>query len=178
MRRLCLYLLCAIPLSYGTSVAAQPAPAIRTFENLQRTVPRIAAPAGLQLRLRWQTDLTVADPRRTRNQFDVVWARPLNLQVRPERAPEVAGATLALVSVSADGQELDWRVIRDPRVVRSELADDDTLKSDKLYYRDISFTLLLPDTPGLAGLHIYTVHTLDGQLMASPLGTVVVGRGK
>ena len=173
-----LYLLCAIPLLYATSVAAQPAPALRTFESLQRTVPRIAAQTGLHLRLRWRTDAVIADPAQTRNQFDVVWARPVSVQVRPERAPEVSGATLALVSIGDDGQELDWRVMRDPRVVRSELAPDDTLKSDKLYYRDISFTLLLPDIPALAGIRIYTVHSRDGQLVASPLGTVAVRRAK
>ena len=172
-----LYLLCAIPLLSASPAAAQTALAIRSFENL-RTVPRISAATGLQLRVRWRTEATVADPAQTRNQFDVVWARPVGVEVRPERAPEVSGATLALVSVGADGQELDWRVMRDPRVVRSELAPDETLKSDQLYYRDISFTLLLPDVPALAGLRIYTLHSLDGRLVASPLGSVTVRRAQ
>ena len=173
-----LYLLCAIPLFCATSAAAQEAPAIRTLENLQRTVPRTTARTGLQLRIRWRTEAVVADPARTRNQFDVVWARPVGVQVRPERAPEVSGATLALVSIGDDGQELDWRVMRDPRVVRSELAPGDTLKSDKLYYRDISFTLLLPDLPALAELRIYTLQSVGGQVVASPLGTVAVRRAR
>ena len=96
----------------------------------------------------------------------------------PERAPQISSATLVLVGVDDAGQELDWRVMRDPRIVRSELNSDHMLKSEKLYYVDISFTVVLPDTPALTGLRLYSVRSRNGQLVADALGTLAVRRAK
>ena len=68
--------------------------------------------------------------------------------------------------------------MRDPRIVRSELNSDYTLKSEKLYYVDISFMVVLPDTPALTSLRLYSVRSRNDRLVAVALGTLAVRRAK
>ena len=172
------YLLCAFWLLCPVTAVAQQPPAVRSFEQLRTTVPRVASDSGLQLRVRWRTEAPVADPTETNSQFDLVSLQAVDVPVRPERAPQISSATLVLVGVDDAGQELDWRVMRDPRIVRSELNSDYTLKSEKLYYVDISFMVVLPDTPALTSLRLYSVRSRNGQLVAVALGTLAVRRAK
>lgn len=170
--------LCVLSLLWPLTAGAQPSSDVRSFESLRATVPRLTSDTGLQLRIRWRTGAPVADPTETTSQFDLSSAQPVDTPVRPERAPQVSGSTLAIVALDEAGQELDWRVLRDPRVVRSELSGDETLKSERLYYLDISFTVVVPDEPALASLRLYAVRSRNGQLVAVPLGTLAVRRAK
>jgi hypothetical protein len=171
-------LVIAFSLMCPLAAVAQQAPAVRSYASLRTEVPRIATDTGLQLRIRWRTDAPVADPTETASHFDLISLQAVDVPVRPDRAPQISSATLILVAVDAAGQEVDWRVVRDPRIVRSELTGEDTLKSEQLYYLDISFTIVLPDTPGLTGLRVYSVRSRSGELVIVPLGFLTLRGAK
>ena len=81
------YLLCAFWLLCPMTAVAQQPPAVRSFEQLRITVPRVASDTGLQLRVRWRTEAPVADPTgRKAHQADRVSTCPWSVRGARARA--------------------------------------------------------------------------------------------
>lgn len=91
---------------------------------------------------RWVLDRPVGNPARATNRFEVVSAERVSAALAPDRRPQVNSQSIVVVSETAAGRELDWRIVPDPRVVRAESAEGDKLTGDTLYYSTAE--LLLP----------------------------------
>jgi hypothetical protein len=162
------------PTAFG---AAQSVP-LRTLADLRSEVRQQTAPAALQVRLRWATDDPVENPSRTGNRFEVVSVERVQSRVRPDRSPQVGSTSLIVVSQDHSGQELDWRVVADPRVVRSEGQTSPVLSGQVLYYLDADLRLLLPDLPGITRLTLYKARSHGGATLLDPIAAIDLPSGR
>lgn len=74
-----------------------------------------------------------------------------------QRNPELSQQNLVVVGVNAQGQEISRTVMLDPRIIRAETAEPSgKLTSSGLLYRnDATFSVMMPDDPGVAALKVY-----------------------
>jgi hypothetical protein len=166
------------PVHPATTFGAAQSLAVRTLADLRSEVRQQTAPAALQVRLRWITDDPVENPSRTGNRFDVVSVERVQSRVRPDRSPQVGSTSLIIVSQDHSGQELDWRVVADPRVVRSEGETSPVLSGRVLYYLDADLRLLLPDLPGITRLTLYKVRSQRGATLLDPIAAIDLPFGR
>ena len=152
--------------------AAAQTPPARAFDELHRSVGQAQAEGVLQVRLRWHTAEPTANPARTENRFDLISADHVPGSLRRDRAPQVSSTSLVAVSLDASGNELDWRTLTDPRVVRAEASAGGQLTGDRLYYLEIDVLLQVPDLPQTSQVRLYSVRAENGRAVLDPLGTV------
>lgn len=146
--------------------------AARTFADLRRDVPQVTASIALQIRVRWLTAEPVADPTRTDSRFEVLSQERVRASVRTERSPQVSSTSLIIVSHDGSGRELDWRIVADPRLVRSEGGTGTVLTGEHLYYLDAHLRLVIPDLPGLTRLSIYRVRSQGAATLLDIVGSI------
>jgi hypothetical protein len=157
----------------AATALAQSAPS-RTFDDLRHAVVQAQSGTALQLRVRWDTAEPTANPATTENRFTLVTTEQVAGSLRRDRAPQVSSTSLVAVSLDADGRELDWRTLSDPRVVRAEATDTAELSGDRLYYLEIEFLVQVPDLPETSRLRFYSVRAENGRAVLDTLGTVGV----
>ena len=99
-------------------------------------------------------------------------------QLRRERRPEVSISDLVVVLSDDQGVESDWRIVRDPRIVRAEVPETPggALTGRTVERQDAELLVSIPDA-GATRLTIYkprwtgTDYELDA-LAQLPLGAV------
>lgn len=147
----------------------------RTFDDLQRTVASGVASSDLQVRLRWRTAARVVDPASTQNGFGVVGMN----RVRPTAAPRRVRLdvnSLVVVSEDSRGGELGWRIVGDPRIVRSEGEDRARVMAGQtLYYQDVDLLVVIPDFSNSVRLRLYKPRPTGDAFELDPLGVVNLG---
>ena len=165
---------CCVALASSATVApvyAQNA-STRTFEALRQAVPQVSAPEALQIRVRWLADRPVVNPAQAVNQFDIIAIERVSPGVQRDRRPEVTAQSIVVVTLDRAGLERDWRIIQDPRVVRSESASLGVLRGETLYYLDSELLLVVPALPEGAQLQLYKVYSRDGAATLDPFGRI------
>jgi hypothetical protein len=148
----------------------------RSFADLRAQVPQMTAPAALNLRFRWLTDDPVENPASTVNRFQLVSVERVRTRVSRDRSPQVSSVSLVVISHDSSGKELDWRIVPDPRVVRSESGTAPVLNGQSLYYLDADLRLVIADLPDLARLSLYKVRPQGGAAVLDPVGTIDLPR--
>jgi hypothetical protein len=86
-----------------------------------------------------------------------------------QRNPELSRQHLVVVGLNAKGQETSRTVMLDPRIIRAETTDSSgkLISPGLLYRNDVTFSVTVPDEPGIIGLKVYqprwtgTEYTLD-----------------
>ena len=168
---------CATPLNSPQDAStAAGSDAGRPFADLLQAVPQRSAPAALQIYVRWTTADPVENPAHTENQFELVSVEQRQVRVRAERSPQVSSSSLVVVAHDASGREIDWRVIADPRVVRSEGGSGPELTGEVLFYTDIDLRLLIPAHAGIARLSIHKVRAEGGVALLDRVGQIDLPR--
>ena len=153
--------------------AKAPQAAPRPFETL-RAVPPGSAPRAIQVRLRWTTDEPMANPAKTRNRFEILSVERLAVRAVAPRTAGVGPDTLIVVGEDAAGQELSWRVVADPRVVRSESSVMASLSGERLVYLQTELLFALPDVSGTARIRVYKPRSQDGLVVLDALGAAAI----
>ena len=155
----------------GTSLSAQNGPR-RSFDQLQAAVPQASTADALQIRVRWLADQPVPNPADTGNQFQIVAIERVSPGPHLDSRPQVTPQILVVVTVDRAGVERDWRIVQDPRVVRSESDSLGALRGETLYYLDTELLLVVPALPDGARLQLYKVFSRDGVAMLDPFGRI------
>ena len=145
----------------ASSAQAQTA-AARPFDEFRSQVPQAQASASLEIRVRWTLDRPVADPLEAAHRFDVLSVQRMNESVPRDRQPMVNSQSLVVVSETTAGQPLDWRIIQDPRVVRSESETAGVLAGQTLYYQQTELLLTIPALDNVSRLHVFRITPQDG----------------
>lgn len=145
----------------------------RAFDDL-RALPPGTAPYALQVRLKWTTDQPTSTPAATRNRFDVVSVARLATRAPAQRTAEVGPDRLVVVGETAQGEEVSWRIILDPRVVRAESASAPALTGERLVYLQCEILFALPDVAGTARVRVYKPRAHDGRVLLDDLGSVAI----
>jgi len=88
--------------------------------------------------------------------FTIVGSRRAAGPVPRQRSPELTVEHLLVVSYDGDGQQRDWALIPDPRVLRAEApGPTGELTGQVLHYSRPEFVVTLPDDPETTELRIY-----------------------
>jgi hypothetical protein len=155
-----------------TLAAGQAQAPARTFEALRSAVPQASAEEALQIRVRWLADRPAVNPAQAVNRFQVLAIERVSPAPQRDRRPEVTSQNIVVVTHDTAGVERDWRIVQDPRVVRSESASADVLRGETLYYMDTELLLVVPALPDIARVQFYKVYSRDGVAMLDPFGRI------
>jgi hypothetical protein len=100
-------------------------------------------------------NLSAAPP--TDNTIKILSQKRTQGALPKQRNPELSQQNLVIVGVNAQGQEISRTVMLDPRIIRAETAEPSgKLTSSGLLYRnDATFSVMVPDEPGVIGLKVY-----------------------
>jgi hypothetical protein len=73
-----------------------------------------------------------------------------------QRAPELSSDQVLVVALDAGGQQRDWALIPDPRIIRAEVPGPSGELSGQVLHRSTAeFTVTFSDDPGIAQLRFY-----------------------
>jgi hypothetical protein len=144
----------------------------RSFDALRSAVPQATAPEALQIRVRWLADRPAPNPAQATNQFQVIAMERVSPGAQRDRRPEVTPQNIVVVTLDKAGVERDWRIVQDPRVVRSESEALGALRGETLYYMDSELLLVVPALPDGARLQLYKVFSSNGVAMLDPFGQI------
>ena len=72
------------------------------------------------------------------------------------RGDELTADRLVAASIDAQGNLLDWVIVPDPRIIRSEHPGPDGVLAGAIFYRtDVDFLVSFPDNPALTRIVLY-----------------------
>ena len=146
-------------------LGAQDAPAARTAASV-RSLPTFGASAGSGRQTEWTLRWVVAQapagalvaPRSLPeiNRFEIrARAEVVDAGVR-ERDPQIGADELVIVAVDAQGREVGWQHLKDPRIVRSEQPGPGGVLTGQVLHRaETELVIRVPDALGAATLRIY-----------------------
>ncbi|TAK12162.1 MAG: hypothetical protein EPO35_11635 [Acidobacteria bacterium] len=164
----------------SAQVPPKPGPSI-TFGALSRETAQVQSSDQLrELLIRWTATTTPA-----RGGLQGVPAeRLLVLQEQPgigvlrrERSPQITEDQLVVVQRSADGAALDWRLVKNPRIVRAEVPGPDGKLTGRIVERESAEMLItLPDLPAATRLSVYQPHWNGTEYLLDLVGEVPLKR--
>ena len=161
---------------------AQSLPSARPFSSLKANVAQVTGSnEARELWIQWTTPRaqSAAARQRSPGAFTLLGQTRFSGAPRRERQPEPSANDLVVVVQDADGRDLDWRIVPNPRLLRLETPDQDGRLSGRTIERDeVEMLLYIPDLPGADRIQIFspvwngTDYTLD------PLGQLTIGSGR
>jgi hypothetical protein len=88
-----------------------------------------------------------------------------------ERRPELSTDQLVIVVLSADGTALDWRLVRNPRIVRAESpGPDGVLSGSTIQLSSAELLVTVADVPGARTLRVYQPRWTGTEFMLDAAG--------
>jgi hypothetical protein len=140
-----------------------------------------AAQTVQQLRIRWgaadarAAAAPAADARQPSSPFTVVDRRTIAGPLARQRDPQLSPDQLVVHAVNAAGDVLDSQLIRDPRLLRAEIAGPTGELSGRTLQRaNPEFLLDIPDTAGLAQIRVYQPRWTGTAFELDLIGTIAV----
>jgi len=175
----------------GPPIALIPLEKVGTTEHVssawnQLLYPRIAqadAPtngSSVEIRMRWDADAG-APPQviagttqyAAANVFGVTATRKVMRPVPRHRAPQLSLDQILVVAFDARGQQVDWALLLDPRIIRAEASRLVGESADQVLLRSTTeFTVVLPDYPAATELRFYHPRWTGAVFALEVLGTV------
>lgn len=169
-------LLCtsAIAAIASTGLAAQ-APAARTFDALRESVSQAQTMRGV-IELRTHLLQSAASSRQTSDRsLALVSRKAMPGVLRRERRPELGPSHLVIVVLGQQGEELDWRIVADPRVGRVEWTGaDGHLTGQVITNANAALRIVIPDLPGAVRVRIYQPSASEDGNQLTSLGELAL----
>ena len=164
----------------------QDPPAARAAATV-RSLPAFAAVATpnrqTELTVRWTVAAappgTLTAPRALPevNRFEVVRRSVITGALPRERDPQIGPDELVVVAVDAQGREVAWHHVKDPRIVRSEQPGPGGLLSGQVLHRtEAELVLLVPESLGATSLRVYEPQADGREPSLRGLGTIAITR--
>jgi hypothetical protein len=166
----------------GSVVCAQPVRKLdqtARFATLTSEIPQAGATDSVrEVRVKWTavaaTNATTG-VRTVNHTFSLVNQRLGQGPLPRERRPELSQDQLVVVETSADGTVLDWRLVQNPRIVRSEApGPNGTLTGTVVELPDAELLLTVADVPGANRLRIYQPRWTGAEFMLDAVGDVAL----
>ncbi|HEY1304732.1 MAG TPA: hypothetical protein VGF24_14315 [Vicinamibacterales bacterium] len=153
----------------------------RSFPALAASVTQAAdARETRELHIRWTGGQATQGPRSAgTGSFKLVKQARVSGAPRRERQPELSASDLVVVVQDAYGQDVDWRIVPNPRIVRAEVPGPDGLLSGRVIERDdVELLVLIPDVPGADRIQIFSPVWTGKDYRLDPLGQIEIGSGR
>ena len=170
----------AATLVAAACAAAQPMPA-RAFGTLKANVPQVSdGNLTRELRIHWTAPRASTQGAGTSsvNSFKLLGQVRFSGAPRRERQPEPSANDLVVVVQDSSGRDLDWRIIPNPRLIRSETPDRNGLLSGQLIERDeVELLVYVPDVAGAERIQIFSPVWNGQEFTLDPLGQLTIGSG-
>ncbi len=140
------------------------------FADLKAAPPAADSSGGSRDWLvRWTTKAFADTGRDT---FVVLDRRDLPVPMARERDPQLAADRLLIIAVDSLGATMDWRIVADPAIVRSEQPDATGLLSgSRLRQPAADFSVAIAADPRIVELRIYRPRWNGVEFVLEPLGT-------
>lgn len=120
----------------------------------------IAAPAGVPI---------------PAGRFTLAAPQPASGPVQRQRFPQLSPERLVVAAVDGSKRLQSWMVIPDPRLLRSELPDEQGELRGQLFYRSTAeFSVTLAAASSAAELYIYQPRWDGQELTLEPLATITL----
>jgi hypothetical protein len=88
--------------------------------------------------------------------FSILDRQKMRGRLPRQREPELSSDKIVIIARDTNGTILDWQVVSDPRVVRSEGPGPGGELTGRVLYRDrADFLFTLPDDPGITRIDFY-----------------------
>lgn len=172
----------AATLVAAACAAAQPMPAARAFGTLKANVSQVSnGNLTRELRIHWTAPRAGTQGASTNspNSFKLLGQVRFSGAPRRERQPEPSANDLVIVLQDSSGNDLDWRIIPNPRLIRSETPDRSGLLSGQLIERDeVELLVYVPDIAGAERIQIFSPVWNGREFTLDPLGQVTIGSGR
>lgn len=90
-----------------------------------------------------------------------------------QRNPELSDGQIVVVAEDAQGQVLDWQIVADPRVLRSEgPGPTGELTGQILRQASTELMIAIPDDPAIVWLRLYHPRWTGTKFNLDPLGSI------
>lgn len=175
----------ALLLTAAGPLAAQPfGRATRSTDSVRR-LPTAAqlAQSGSHTEVTFQWDAAVGTPGTAAqrgalaelHQFQMRDSRPVFDPPVRERNPQIGPDDIVVVALDAQGNEVSWQRIKDPRILRAEMPDAaGRLSGQTLYRTDTELTVTVPDDVMAVALDVYEPVETGGTLSLRALARVAL----
>jgi hypothetical protein len=88
--------------------------------------------------------------------FSILSRQTMSGRLPRQREPELNSDQVVIIARDSNGKILDWQVVPDPRLVRSEGLGPAGELSGRVFYRErADFLFTLPDEPGITRIDFY-----------------------
>jgi len=115
-----------------------------------------------EVKIRWDAYIGAPTPQVARgteqpsNLFTLLERRRVPGSPPRQRNPELSSDQIVVVAVDAQGQEIDYHLIPDPRVLRAEHpGPTGELSGEVLHHAETELLIALPDDPAIRELRLY-----------------------
>ena len=109
------------------------------------------------------------------NGFEIVKRGTVDEAPVRERDPQIGPDEVVIVAVDAQGQEIAWQHLKDPRIVRSEQAGPGGLLSGQVFYRtETELVVRVPDDVAAVALRVYEVQWDGREFLLRGVGPVPI----
>jgi len=132
-----------------------------------------------EVRVRWDAYFGAPVPQvmvgteQPSNFFTLIERRGVPGALPRQRNPELSSDQIVVVAVDVKGQEIDWQLIPDPRILRAEHpGPTGELSGEVLHHAETELLITLPDDPAIRELRLYHPRWTGTAFVLDLLGTI------
>ena len=109
--------------------------------------------------------------------FALLEQRVVQGGLRRERFPQLSYDQFVVVARDAAGRELDWRLVRNPGIVRAEApGPGGRLQGGAIEVDSVELSIAIPDVAGVDRVYLYRPRWTGTEYLLDPFGQVEVGQ--
>ena len=180
---------CAIGLSVGAlssreafAQTVNERSASQVFSSVPQLAETASTPSSTEFTIRWSvnadavggvapTPSSSPEP----SKFELVASRLVDAVPPLERDPQLSSDVLVIIALDADGAELGWQQVKDPRVVRAEEPGPGGTLTGQVLFRPLTeFVVSVPIGVSVATLRVYQTRWTGQSFALVLLGSVAV----
>jgi hypothetical protein len=107
--------------------------------------------------------------------FTLLGRQRANGPLPRQRNPELSAEQIVVVAEDVQGQAIDWQLMSDPRILRSEGSQTNgELAGQVLQHSSTELLITIPDDPAIVRLQFYHPRWNGSEFALDPLGTIPV----
>lgn len=175
--------LCGAVILATVTLHGQATPAPQRAATDLGAIPTASASATQELTVQWTPypgapgAVIAPGVRPAAAEFVLLERRAVPGDLPRPRNPQLSSDQLVAIGVDADGRELDWQLVKDPRLIRAESATADGRLSGQVLHRtDAEFLLTVPAGNSFTTIRIYEPSWTGSQYLLRYVGAIDLGQ--
>jgi hypothetical protein len=132
-----------------------------------------------EVRVKWSAYIAAPAPQveigkeQPSNIFTLLERRSAPGSLPRQRNPELSSDQIVVIAVDAQGKEIDWQIIPDPRILRAEFpGPTGELRGEVLHHAETELLITFPNDPAVKELRLYHPHWTGAGFILDLLGTI------